>query len=137
MEAGHRESAKESARTPRRRGRPSCSKERFGTATGQLAPEQYAVKLAGVYAMATLADDWDAGRQTCINVLCANLRRGYTPRPADDADHAEHLAIADNEEFRRTIIAVTATRLRDPESPWHGCRFDSAAPSSTATTSKA
>ena len=68
------------------------SNERFGKAAEQLASEQYAVKLAGVYAMATLADDWDDGRQTCVNVLCANLRRGYTPEPADDTDPAAVLA---------------------------------------------
>lgn len=125
VEAGQRERAKE-AREDDKEAREEAKlfNERFGTAAGQLASEHYAVKLAGVYALAKLADDWAAGRQTCINVLCANLRRGHTPQPADDADPAEHLAFTDNQEFRHTIIAVIATRLRDPEGPWHGCRFD-------------
>src|SRR4051812_3714147 len=98
VEAGHRERAKEA------REDTKLFNERFGKAAEQLAAEQYAVKLAGAYAMAKLADDWDEGRQTCINVLCANLRRGYTPEPAADADLADRLAFTDNQEFRHTII---------------------------------
>ena len=30
-----------------------------------------AVRLAGMYAMAGLADDWKENRQTCVDVLCA------------------------------------------------------------------
>jgi hypothetical protein len=48
--------------------------ERFTTAAGQLGSETPAVRLAGVYAMAGLADDWTDQRQTCIDVLCAYLR---------------------------------------------------------------
>ncbi|MEY9888445.1 uncharacterized protein YjbI with pentapeptide repeats [Catenulispora sp. MAP5-51] len=125
VEAGQRERAKE-AREDAKEAREEAKlfNERFGTAASQLASEQYAVKLAGVYAMAKLADDWDTGRQTCINVLCANLRRGYTSRPADDVEPAELLAFHDNQDFRHTVIAVIATRLRDPDSGWHRCSFD-------------
>ncbi|RZS37789.1 hypothetical protein EV193_105348 [Herbihabitans rhizosphaerae] len=48
--------------------------ERFGAAAEQLAHESAAVRLAGVYAMAGLADDWEDQRQTCVEVLCAYLR---------------------------------------------------------------
>ncbi|MGW4641622.1 hypothetical protein ACWEN6_24080 [Sphaerisporangium sp. NPDC004334] len=48
--------------------------ERFTTAAGQLGHEVPAVRLAGVHAMAALADDWADGRQMCIDVLCAYLR---------------------------------------------------------------
>jgi hypothetical protein len=44
--------------------------ERFATAAGQLGSDKPAVRLAGVYAMAGLADDWKGNRQTCIDVLC-------------------------------------------------------------------
>ena len=40
-----------------------------------------AVRSAGVYAMAGLADDWEANRQTCVDVLCAYLRMPYEPDP--------------------------------------------------------
>jgi hypothetical protein len=48
--------------------------DRFGSAADQLGHAQPAVRLAGVHAMARLADDWDEQRQTCIDVLCAYLR---------------------------------------------------------------
>ncbi|MFG2108829.1 pentapeptide repeat-containing protein [Micromonospora chersina] len=48
--------------------------ERFVKASELLGSEKAAIRLAGVYAMASLADDWPHGRQTCIDVLCAYIR---------------------------------------------------------------
>ena len=48
--------------------------ERFGSAAEQLANESPAVRLAGVYAMAGLADDWADKRQVCVDVLSGYLR---------------------------------------------------------------
>lgn len=48
--------------------------ERFGTAAEQLAHASAAVRMAGVYAMAGLADDWADKRQVCVDVLCGYLR---------------------------------------------------------------
>jgi septal ring factor EnvC (AmiA/AmiB activator) len=46
--------------------------ERFATAADKLGSDKPpAVRLAGVYAMAGLADDWEENRQTCVDVLCA------------------------------------------------------------------
>ena len=59
--------------------------ERFGDAAGQLGHDNAAVRLAGVYAMARLADDWPAQRQTCVDVLCAYLRMPYQPDPGPAA----------------------------------------------------
>jgi hypothetical protein len=36
--------------------------------------------------MAGLPDDWEANRQTCVDVLCAYLRMPYKPDPGPDAD---------------------------------------------------
>ena len=36
-----------------------------------------AVRLAGVYSMGRLADDWDEQRQTCVDVLCAYMRMSF------------------------------------------------------------
>jgi hypothetical protein len=55
--------------------------ERFTTAAGQLGDNKPAVRLAGVYAMAGLADDWPQQRQTRVDVLCAYLRMPYEPDP--------------------------------------------------------
>jgi hypothetical protein len=60
--------------------------ERFDTVAGQLGSDKSpAVRLAGVYAMAGLADDWQDHRQMCVDVLCAYLRMPYEPEPGDDA----------------------------------------------------
>ena len=45
--------------------------ERFTAIAAQLGDAQPAVRLAGVHAMAGLAEDWKANRQTCVDVLCA------------------------------------------------------------------
>lgn len=42
--------------------------ERFATAAGELGSDKPAIRLAGVYAMAGLADDWVENRQTCVDV---------------------------------------------------------------------
>jgi hypothetical protein len=63
--------------------------ERFTTAAGQLGDDKPAVRLAGVYAMAGLADDWPQQRQTCVDVLCAYLRMPYEPDPGDEAPPAD------------------------------------------------
>ena len=66
---------------PRREQRTGWLKERFATAADQLDSGKPAVRLAGVYAMADLADDWAENRQTCVDVLCAYLRMPYEPDP--------------------------------------------------------
>ena len=48
--------------------------ERFSTAADKLGGDKpAAVQLAGVFALAGLADEWDENRQTCVNVLCGYL----------------------------------------------------------------
>jgi hypothetical protein len=60
--------------------------ERFATAAAQLGDDKpAAVRLAGVYAMAGLADDWKENRQTCVDVLCAYLRIPYESDPGQNA----------------------------------------------------
>ena len=66
--------------------------ERFTTIAAQLGDDQAAVRLAGVHAMAGLADDWEENRQTCIDVLCAYLRMPYEPDPDEGAPAPERLA---------------------------------------------
>src|SRR5215813_4516728 len=62
---------------------------RFATAADKLGSEAPAVRLAGVYAMAGLADDWPENRQTCVDVLCGYLRLPYDPDPGEDVTPAE------------------------------------------------
>ncbi len=99
--------------------------ERFTTIAAQLGDDQPAVRLAGVHAMAGLADDWEENRQTCIDVLCAYLRMPYEPEPGDEAPSAERLAFRGIREVRHTVIRVIAAHLR-PEAvvSWQGLNFD-------------
>ncbi len=99
--------------------------ERFITIAAQLADAHAAVRLAGVHAMAGLADDWEENRQTCIDVLCAYLRMPYEPNPGDKAPLAERLAFKSGHEVRHTVTLVIAAHLREGASvSWHGLNFD-------------
>ena len=102
--------------------------ERFGTAATQLASDLPAIRLAGIYSMAGLADSWTDGRQQCIDVLCTNLRRAYAPEPPGTTSasfDADRVAWKDNQEFRHAIVRVVAERLRpDRENSWQGHSFD-------------
>ena len=100
--------------------------ERFATAAEQLGSDKpSAVQLAGVYAMAGLADDWPENRQTCVDVLCAYLRLPYDPDPGEDADRAERAAYRANREVRHTVIrAITAHLKDDAAVSWQGLNFD-------------
>ncbi|MFI6713622.1 hypothetical protein ACIBF7_44865 [Nonomuraea sp. NPDC050478] len=99
--------------------------ERFTTASGQLGNESPAVRLAGVHALAALADDWEDGRQMCIAVLCAYLRMPPDPEPDASTGPAEHAAWAGMDEVRGTIWRLIAAHLdAKARIPWHGADFD-------------
>jgi hypothetical protein len=100
--------------------------ERFATAVGHLGDDKpAAVRLAGVYAMAGLADDWPQSRQTCVNVLCAYLRLPYKPDPGEEAPEPERFSYQATREIRHTIIRVITAHLQDGAEPsWQGLHFD-------------
>ncbi|MEU7803299.1 pentapeptide repeat-containing protein [Micromonospora arborensis] len=114
--------------------------ERFAKASEQLGSEKAAIRLAGVYAMAGLADDWREGRQTCIDVLCAYLRMPYTappPTSGDGSTSGDHRAsqkieeaaraAREEREVRHTVIRLVSRHLRlepDDASSWRGYDFD-------------
>ncbi|WP_324192336.1 pentapeptide repeat-containing protein [Nocardia puris] len=96
-------------------------RERYTTCAEQLAHANPAVRQAGVYALAALADDWtttidappDGGKSTdlheetvvCLDLLCAYMR----------ASKAE-----DDEDVRRSIAAVIARHA----TAWSTYRYD-------------
>lgn len=75
--------------------------ERFGAAAAQLGDPDAAVRLAGVYAMAVVADESSefTRRQQCIDVLCGYLRLPYDPEQGDS---------------HRTELVTTTTRPAEP-----------------------
>ena len=88
--------------------------ERFATAAGQLGSDKRPeVRLAGVYAMAGLADDWPENRQTCVDVLCGYLRMPYEPDPGKNAPGPERLAFRASREVRHTVIRVITAHLKE------------------------
>jgi uncharacterized protein YjbI with pentapeptide repeats len=100
--------------------------ERFDTVAGQLSSDKPpAVRMAGVYAMAALADDWQDHRQMCVDVLCAYLRMPYEPEPGDDAPVEKRLACQASREVRHTVIRVITAHLNGtaPVS-WCGLNLD-------------
>lgn len=95
-------------------------RERFVDAVELLAHEESAIKrTAGLYAIASLGDDWAAidqpgERQVCIDVLCAYLRS-----PAGPGSTAE-----EEISVRTTGFALIRSHLLGDAAPWRGCRFD-------------
>ncbi len=99
--------------------------ERFATAAEKLGSDKpAAVRLAGVHAMAGLADDWAQNRQTCIDVLCAYLRLPSQSNAGERSTEAA-LEIQADQEVRNTIVRIIADHLRETGShSWQICNFD-------------
>src|ERR1022692_1131547 len=100
--------------------------ERFAAAASQLGNDKPpTVQLAGLTAIAGLADDWVANRQTCVNVLCGYLRMPYEPDPGEEAPQAARLAFQAGREVRHTVIRVITAHLNgDAPVSWQGLNFD-------------
>ncbi|MET8999870.1 pentapeptide repeat-containing protein [Amycolatopsis sp. NPDC004169] len=101
------------------RERGKVLNERFAGACAQLGHEKPTVRLAGVYAIASLADEWPEQRQVCIDVLCAYLRIPYEPATDSPWYHDEE------SEVRLSITSVLSDHLR-PGAPvsWQGHEFN-------------
>ncbi|CAM3194576.1 hypothetical protein STSO111631_05885 [Stackebrandtia soli] len=98
--------------------------DRFERAAAQIASTAPMERLAGVCAMAALADEWHAGRQLCVDVLCGHLRMPYEP---GDEDGPRTTRTGSEKEVRRTVLDIIGRRLRVDPVPgrtWHEHRFD-------------
>ncbi|WP_067137748.1 pentapeptide repeat-containing protein [Microtetraspora malaysiensis] len=113
------------AREAARREDTKLYAERFDKATDKLGSGAPAIRLAGVHALAALADDWDGGRQMCIDVLCAYLRMPPEPEPDTEDDPGAHGSWRAMSEVRATIIRLIATHLRESAPiSWSGADLD-------------
>jgi len=121
--------------------------QRFGTASTQLGDADVAVRVAGVYGMAAVADESStfAHRQQCIDVLCGYLRLPYDPDwgsshlsefvstttwsatpPATNIEEQRRQAVRQNDrEVRKSIVRVIARHLQDnADVSWSKNDFD-------------
>ncbi|MBM7460538.1 pentapeptide repeat-containing protein [Rhodococcus coprophilus] len=111
-------------------GRERHLRERYTTCAEQLGHDNSAIRLAGVYALASLADDWhefgnDSERQVCVDLLCAYLRSRPQSPPGDgpqevDADEAR--PSREEQQARTAIIRII--QLRTEDGLWTNCHFD-------------
>ncbi|MFJ9641407.1 pentapeptide repeat-containing protein [Streptomyces sp. NPDC101178] len=92
--------------------------ERYTKAAEQLGHDQAAVRLAGAYAMARLADDWEEQRRVCVDVLCAYLRMPY------ETDTGAEGYMKGEREVRLTIIRTIRDHLQDPTEATTWCGYD-------------
>jgi len=78
--------------------------ERFGAAAAQLGDQDVAVRIAGVYAMAGVADECSdlSRRQQCIDALCGYLRLPYDPEHGS-SHRTEHVT-----KFTRSETPITS-----------------------------
>ncbi|WP_280295413.1 pentapeptide repeat-containing protein [Nocardia abscessus] len=115
--------------------------ELFGAAAKQLGDPDVAVRIAGVYAMAGVADEFGAPgrRQQCIDVLCGYLRLPYEPDAGADhlvsrSESSEVNGVAverryqfrqNDREVRRAIVDVIVAHVRpSAETSWSDRDFD-------------
>lgn len=117
--------------------------EGFGAAAKQLGDADVAVRLAGVYAMAGVADQASKlKRQQCIDVLCSYLRLPYSPELGNN--HQSSLLLKkpvrrkggfeeehtfqyrqNDREVRQTIVRVIVAHLqKNTASSWSSYDFD-------------
>jgi hypothetical protein len=86
--------------------------ELYTKASDQLGSDKAAVRLAGLYALERVAQNYPTQRQTIVNVLCAYLRMPYQP-PHEPSDH--NTAPEKQEEYRERVqereVRLTAQRL--------------------------
>lgn len=100
--------------------------ERFAIAVDRIGSDKPAVRLTGIHAIATLADDWEDGRQMCIDVLCSYLRLPYEQDFADvEEDSEARLKFRAEREVRRTIIRTITGHLQEgAKTSWQGYDLD-------------
>ncbi|MEC3914815.1 pentapeptide repeat-containing protein [Nocardia sp. CDC160] len=113
----------------------------FGAAARQLGDPDVAVRIAGVYAMAGVADEFSSRwrRQQCVDVLCGYLRLPYHPEEGNSHLVSKTQRIEDHgtavervftyrqndRQVRDTIVRVIAEHLRrTAETSWSACDFD-------------
>jgi uncharacterized protein YjbI with pentapeptide repeats len=90
---------------PRQQSQPFT--ERLTAATRELADPNHTIRVAGVYNLAALADDWEDRRQDCIDILCATLCDQSSPATAPS-----HATVSPIRDVRHAILNIIAAHLQ-------------------------
>lgn len=106
----------ETEHTRREIDRENQLRARYVTAAEQIGGKSTLVRLAGVNAMAQLADEWEAKRDACVDVLCAYLR--LPQRRTDDGSLDET-----DGEIRRTVQRLIAQGFKQSKQLEGGCKW--------------
>lgn len=97
--------------------------KRYQDAADQLGHAAAAVRLAGAYALARLADEWEEQRQTCVDVLCAYLRMRPKMTTHSEGPYPVEVHEDGDMQVRRTICGLIGTRVA-AEGLWSTCQFN-------------
>ena len=100
-------------------------RSRFTEISSQLGHEKSVSRLAGIYALGALADEWyqigrEDERQVCVDVICAYIRLPYLPNPIKQPDAGER-------EVRLTALKVIRDHMQTDvptETDWRSCSID-------------
>ncbi len=96
--------------------------ELYGQAAEQLGSEKAPVRLAGLYALERLAQDYESQRQTIVNVICAYLRMPFEPN-AESPETLQELQVRQTAQ-RVLILHLRAGANGDAGSFWPNIDLD-------------
>lgn len=97
--------------------------KRYQDAADQLGHAAAAVRLAGAYALARLADEWEEQRQTCVDVLCAYLRMRPKMTTHSEGPYPVEVHEDGDMQVRRTICGLISSRVTSM-GLWSACDFN-------------
>lgn len=93
------------------REREVALRERFSTSASQIADQSSAIRLAGVYAMASLARDWIEFGNKQEWLVCVSLLRAYLRVPMPEYTEDSHLLA--ERTVRETVMRQSAALVTD------------------------
>lgn len=88
-------------------------RERYITIAGQLADASHAIRLAAVYSLSSLADNWNGFGNTAESQACIDLLKAYLRVPIEDLPKPTKEDQAERE-LRQIIVHTIATRRKLP-----------------------
>ncbi|MFE9789811.1 pentapeptide repeat-containing protein [Nocardia salmonicida] len=98
-----------------RRTQVSSLRDRYTAIAAQIAHESAAIRQAGVYALASLADDWATFKENDERQVCIDLLQWYLRVPFPGGGNSDKPDLPERE-IRRTIVRLLTERRRLPAS---------------------